>query len=78
MVQLRKESQELTALRFRLDANGGLVAGSVNSLFKPSACGRKMIVSAIVFALLLGTFIFLILPRAALGGGRFRSASSCS
>jgi hypothetical protein len=34
-VQLRKEGQELTALRFRLDADGKLVAGSVNSLFKP-------------------------------------------
>jgi hypothetical protein len=34
-VQLRKEGQELTALRFRLDADGGLVTGSVNSLFKP-------------------------------------------
>jgi len=33
-VQLRHESQELTALRFRLDAEGGLVADSVNSLFK--------------------------------------------
>ena len=46
------------ALRFRLDANGGLVAGSVNSLFKPLRGGRKMIVSAIVFALLLGAFVF--------------------
>jgi hypothetical protein len=34
-VQLRKEGQELTALRFRLDTDGRLVAGSVNSLFKP-------------------------------------------
>jgi hypothetical protein len=34
-VQLRKQGQELTALRFRLDADGRLVAGSVNSLFKP-------------------------------------------
>jgi hypothetical protein len=34
-VQLRKEGQELTALRFRLDGAGQLVAGSVNSLFKP-------------------------------------------
>jgi hypothetical protein len=33
-VQLRHENQELTALRFRLDAEGGLVADSVNSLFK--------------------------------------------
>ena len=34
-VQLRKESQELTALRFRLRPDGDLVAGSVHSLFKP-------------------------------------------
>lgn len=34
-VELRKEGQELTALRFRLDADGRLVAGSVNNLFKP-------------------------------------------
>ena len=29
-----KANQELTAVRFRLDAGGRLVAGSVNSLFK--------------------------------------------
>jgi hypothetical protein len=40
-VQLRKEGQELTALRFRLDPNGGLVAGSVNSLFKPLRVAAK-------------------------------------
>jgi hypothetical protein len=40
-VQLRKEGQELTALRFRLDSNGGLVAGSVNSLFKPLRVATK-------------------------------------
>jgi hypothetical protein len=33
-VELRRENQEVTALRFRLDANGQLQAGSVNSLFK--------------------------------------------
>jgi len=33
-VQLRHENQELTALRFRLDAEGGLVADSINNLFK--------------------------------------------
>ena len=33
-VELRKANQELTALRFRLDSNGQLVPGSVNSLFK--------------------------------------------
>ena len=40
-VQLRKESQELTALRFRLDANGALVAGSINSLFRPLRAAAK-------------------------------------
>jgi hypothetical protein len=33
-VELRRENQEVTALRFRLDAEGALVVGSVNSLFK--------------------------------------------
>jgi len=33
-VELRKANQELTALRFRLDSNGELMPGSVNSLFK--------------------------------------------
>jgi hypothetical protein len=33
-VELRKPNQEFTALRFRLDSNGLLVPGSVNSLFK--------------------------------------------
>jgi hypothetical protein len=33
-VDLRRQNQELTALRFRLDAEGQLVSGSVNSLFK--------------------------------------------
>jgi hypothetical protein len=41
MVQLRNEGQELTALRFRLDSHGGLVAGSVNSLFKPLRVAAK-------------------------------------
>jgi hypothetical protein len=41
MVELRKEGQELTALRFRLDANGDLVVGSVNSLFKPLRVAAK-------------------------------------
>jgi hypothetical protein len=41
MVELRKEGQELTALRFRLDAQGDLVAGSVNSLFKPLRVAAK-------------------------------------
>jgi hypothetical protein len=33
-VDLRKANQEVTALRFRLDSSGELVAGSINSLFK--------------------------------------------
>jgi hypothetical protein len=33
-IELRRENQELTALRFRLDSKGQLQAGSVNSLFK--------------------------------------------
>ena len=33
-VELRHENEELTALRFRLDAEGALVADSVNNLFK--------------------------------------------
>jgi hypothetical protein len=33
-VELRHENQELTALRFRLDAKGTLVADSLNNLFK--------------------------------------------
>ena len=33
-VELNRENQEVTALRFRLNAKGQLLAGSVNSLFK--------------------------------------------
>jgi hypothetical protein len=33
-VELRRENHEATALRFHLDGNGQLVAGSVHSLFK--------------------------------------------
>jgi hypothetical protein len=33
-VMLRKMNQEVTTLRFRLDGDGQLVAGSLNSLFK--------------------------------------------
>jgi hypothetical protein len=33
-VMLRKRNQEVTTLRFRLDGDGQLVAGSLNSLFK--------------------------------------------
>ena len=66
-VQLRKENQELTALRFRLDANGQPGRRQRQQPVQSPACGRTMIVSAIVFALLLGAFIFFILPRAGLG-----------
>jgi hypothetical protein len=34
-IKLRRENEELTALRFRLDAKGQLVPGSVHSLYKP-------------------------------------------
>ena len=34
-VELTREGQELTVFRFRLDASGGLVPGSVTSLKKP-------------------------------------------
>jgi hypothetical protein len=40
-VELWKQGQELTALRFRLDSHGGLVPGSVNSLFKPLRVAAK-------------------------------------
>jgi hypothetical protein len=40
-VQLSQQGQELTALRFHLDSKGGLVAGSVNSLFKPLRMAAK-------------------------------------
>ncbi|MFL5260098.1 MAG: hypothetical protein ACJ8AS_10115 [Hyphomicrobiales bacterium] len=35
MIKLRKQNQEITALRFRIDPAGEVVAGSVNSLYKP-------------------------------------------
>ena len=34
-VELRREGEELTALRFQLNASGGLVADSVNHVFRP-------------------------------------------
>src|SRR3546814_4795707 len=34
-VELKKENEELTAFRFRLDNDGNLVRGSVHSLQKP-------------------------------------------
>jgi hypothetical protein len=33
-VNLRRENDQITAFRFRLDEKGQLVAGSINSLFK--------------------------------------------
>jgi hypothetical protein len=33
-IELHRENQEVTALRFRLDSKGRLLSGSVNSLFK--------------------------------------------
>lgn len=40
-VTLPKEGKEITVFRFRLDANGALVPGSVNDLFKPLRNGSK-------------------------------------
>lgn len=40
-VNLTREGQELTVFRFRLDADGRLVAGSVHSLPKPLRNGAK-------------------------------------
>jgi len=34
-VELRRENDEITAFRFRLDSHGALVPASVNSLYKP-------------------------------------------
>jgi hypothetical protein len=35
MIELRKQNQQITALRFRIDPAGEIVAGSVDSLYKP-------------------------------------------
>lgn len=40
-VALGREGQELTVFRFRLDADGNLVPGSVHSLFKPLRAWKK-------------------------------------
>ena len=40
-VKLRREGQEITAFRFRLDANGELVPGSVHSLSRALRSDRK-------------------------------------
>ena len=56
----------MTALKFRLDASGGLVAGSCQQPVQTAAHGRQVIISAIIFAFLLGAFIFVVLPRARL------------
>jgi hypothetical protein len=56
-VQLHHENEQVTAFRFSLDSQGHPVQGTAGS--------RSMIISAaaVAFALLLGTFIFLVLPR---------------
>ncbi len=38
---LRREGQEITVFRFRLDGRGALQAGSVHSAFKPLRSGAK-------------------------------------
>ena len=58
-VQLRKEGQEMTALRFRSTPPAAR-RRQREQPFQTVAHGREMIISAIVFALLLGAFIFLI------------------
>ncbi|MSP83153.1 MAG: hypothetical protein EXQ94_09525 [Alphaproteobacteria bacterium] len=40
-VDLGREGEEMTALRFNLDPEGGLVPGSVHSLHKPLRVGTK-------------------------------------
>lgn len=40
-VELKKEGQELTAVRFRLTDDGDLVPGSLNSLYKPLRAARS-------------------------------------
>jgi hypothetical protein len=40
-VELDREGQERTVFRFRLDENGGLVPGSVNSLQRQLRSGVK-------------------------------------
>lgn len=40
-VTLTANGQEKTAIRFRLDAKGDLIPGSINGLFKPLRSGQK-------------------------------------
>lgn len=40
-VEMKSNGQERTALRFKLDANGNLIADSINSVFKPLRSGVK-------------------------------------
>lgn len=40
-VELRREGEELTAFRFKLDEKGRLVPGTVHSLYRPLRTGRK-------------------------------------
>jgi hypothetical protein len=39
--QLRREGEELTVFRFKLDSNGNLVPGSVHNVFRPLRSGQK-------------------------------------
>jgi hypothetical protein len=41
-VELKANGQEKTAARFRIDANGDLVPGSLNAVFRPlRAMGKQ-------------------------------------
>jgi hypothetical protein len=40
-VQLKREGQEVTAVRFRLDGEGHLIPGSLHSLFKPLRAAKS-------------------------------------
>ena len=40
-VELRRVGDEITAFRFRLDATGGLVPGSVHSLARPLRAAKS-------------------------------------
>ncbi|KAA3451606.1 hypothetical protein C7I87_06225 [Mesorhizobium sp. SARCC-RB16n] len=63
-VQLRKPNQELTVLRFRLDSAGQLVPAASTASSNPPRGGLPMMIAPVIFALLLGAFIFAILPHA--------------
>jgi hypothetical protein len=40
-VELRRDGEELTAVRFKLDENAKLVSGSVHSLYRPLRAAKK-------------------------------------